>query len=108
MVTSGEGLPVEAVVAAAPAFERARELGHSLPEVHLWRKLSSKMFGTTCRCCLRGLWVVGGGPRWMAGGSALWERCETRVADPWSKPPSKEAARPVVSPVLLGAGRSHE
>ncbi|MDQ3912593.1 MAG: hypothetical protein M3305_12655 [Actinomycetota bacterium] len=76
MAISREGLPLEAVVAAASALERARELGHSLPQIHLWRKLSSKMFGTTCQYCLRGLWVVGGGPRWMAGGSALRERCE--------------------------------
>ena len=74
-MSSGEGLPLEAMAVAASALDRARKLGHS-PQIHLWRKLSSKMFGTTCRHCLRRVWVAGGEPRWTAGGGALQKRCE--------------------------------
>ena len=107
MAISREGLPLEAVVAAASALERARELGHSLPQIHLWRKLSSKMFGTTCQYCLRGLWVVGGGHDGWPAAVLFGSAARTRVANPWWKPPSKEAARPVVSSVMPGASRSY-
>ena len=70
-----EGIPIEAMAAAASALERARELGHSLPQVHLWRRVSSKMFGATCQGCRRRVWVAGGEPQWTAGGGALRERC---------------------------------
>ena len=50
--TSIEGMPLEAMAVAASAVDRARELCHS-PQIHLWRKLSSKMFGTSCQGCRR-------------------------------------------------------
>ncbi len=70
----GEGLPVDATRSAANALDLARGLGHE-PRTHRWRRLSDRMFGTTCQYCLRGLWVISVGNDWRAEGGALEGPC---------------------------------
>jgi hypothetical protein len=66
--------PREATSTALAAIDAALELGHS-PQVDSWRKLSRRMWTTTCSECGREVWVSGPAGGWTYGGSAIRESC---------------------------------
>ena len=67
-------LPSDAALLAAVAWTvgRADALGH---EPACWRRVSPRMFATTCTTCGLSVWVAGPRGGWRPGGAALRERC---------------------------------
>ncbi len=67
--------PLEAAPTAFAAVDAALELGHR-PLVASWRKLSRRLWATTCSECGQEIWVSGPAGGWTYGGSALHNSCE--------------------------------
>jgi hypothetical protein len=67
-------IPEEGRSAMATATAAATAYGHT-PRVTAWRKLSRRMFATTCQDCGKTLWIAKQPDRWRMGGSATFESC---------------------------------
>ena len=67
--------PLEAAPTAFAAVDAALELGHR-PLVASWRKLSRRLWATTCSEYGREIWVSGPAGGWTYGGGALHNSCE--------------------------------